>query len=146
MAYDSARGVTVVHGGWDEDNLTDMNDTWEWNGSQWTLVSTTGPGRCCGAMAYDSQRGVAVLFGGWDESNQTDTNDTWEWDGTTWTQVSTTGPAIRYSHKMAYDSARGVTCPGRCETRRESHSAGFSAFRISNSFANHRSIPRTTRR
>ncbi len=105
MAYDSARGVTVLYGG-------DLGDTWEWNGAigSWTQRSTTGPEPRSGhAMAYDSARGVTVLFGGGPSGGYL--ADTWEWDGTTgiWTQRSTTGPSPRRYHAMVYDGARGVT-------------------------------------
>ena len=40
MAYDSQRGVTVLFGG---DNGSNLGDTWEWNGSTWTQLSTKGP-------------------------------------------------------------------------------------------------------
>ena len=106
MAYDSQRGVTVLFGGY---SFGFHNDTWEWDGSSWTQVATTGPwARRDHAMAYDSLRGVTVLFGGQD-SNFNRLGDTWEWDGTTWTQVANTtaGPSPRRGHAMAYDSQRG---------------------------------------
>ena len=34
MAYDSARGVTVLFGG--HDTRDRLNDTWEWDGTNWT--------------------------------------------------------------------------------------------------------------
>ena len=36
MAYDSARGKTVLFGGWDGHRAT---DTWEWNGQRWAEVT-----------------------------------------------------------------------------------------------------------
>jgi len=98
MAYDSARRVTVLFGGYCN------GDTWELDGTTWTQRAVSGPtGRAGHAMAYDAARGVTVLFGGCGNG------DTWEWDGTTWTQRSTTGPSPRWLHAMAYDSTRGVT-------------------------------------
>jgi len=35
LSYDSARGVTVLFGGYDD---SDFNDTWEWNGENWEKV------------------------------------------------------------------------------------------------------------
>jgi len=53
-----------------------LGDTWEWNGSSWTQVATTGPSaRWEHAMAYDSLRGRIVLFAGFNTLD-----DTWEWD------------------------------------------------------------------
>lgn len=106
MAYDSQRGRTVLFGGYDgPPSLIFNRDTWEWDGSTWTLMATTGPpGRISHAMAYDSQRGRTVLFGG-----DPITSDTWEWNGSTWTLMATTGPSARRTHAMAYDSHRGRT-------------------------------------
>jgi len=106
MAYDSAREVVVLFGGYDYSS-GDRNDTWEWEGTTWTQVADSGPSpRRNHAMAYDSARGVTVLFGGYDDWDYH--NDTWEWDGATWTQVADSGPSGRHGHAMAYDSARGV--------------------------------------
>ena len=76
MIYDSARGVTVLFGGWDGSY---KGDTWEWEGTTWTLLSEVGPpGRLYSAMAYDSARAVTVLFGGAAEPLLRTANDTWE--------------------------------------------------------------------
>jgi len=107
MAYDSARGVTVLFGGYDGAN---DGETWEWNGATWTLRATSGPSpRFEHSLAYDSARGVTVLFGGFNSSSGSNFGDTWEWDGTTWTLRATGGPSPRAGHALAYDSARGVT-------------------------------------
>jgi hypothetical protein len=110
MAYDSARQRVVLFGGGSNGSL---RDTWEWDGATWIQVPTTGPSaRYSHAMAYDSARGRVVLFGGYgrrDDGNYARFGDTWEWDGDNWIQVSTSGPSARYSHAMAYDSARGRT-------------------------------------
>ena len=72
MAHDSQRGRTVMFGGY---NSTFLGDTWEWNGSSWTRVSSTGPSaRYDHAMAYDTQRGVTVMFGG---NNSGNIGNTW---------------------------------------------------------------------
>lgn len=109
MAYDSARGVVVLFGGegWDGH----LDDTWEWNGTNWTQLSPPNrpSARSVHAMAYDSARGVVVLFGGLDGSG-THRDDTWEWDGTNWMQRGPASqPPARAGHAMAYDSAREVT-------------------------------------
>jgi hypothetical protein len=109
MAYDSARGVTVLFGGYGSDNVV-LGGTWEWDGTQWTDVTPTinpsdreGP-----AMAYDSARGLTVLFGGFGSNNDF-LGDTWEWDGTQWTVATTGSPSNRWHPGVAYDSARGAT-------------------------------------
>ncbi|NLX12424.1 MAG: hypothetical protein GXY44_02055 [Phycisphaerales bacterium] len=107
-AYDSARGVTVLFGGYKSPDW--YNDTWESDGTGWTLrtpANIPSP-RSNHAMVYDSARGVVVLFGGKTASGQS--NETWEWDGTDWTlRTASVKPEARGFHAMAYDSARGVT-------------------------------------
>jgi uncharacterized protein (TIGR03437 family) len=110
MAYDSTRGQVVLFGGNGAPSLFGpgyLNDTWVWDGSNWTKKSppTSPPARFAHAMAYDSARGQVVLFGG------TSANlfaDTWVWDGANWTQKSLlSSPPVRTFGAMAYDSAHG---------------------------------------
>jgi hypothetical protein len=110
MAYDSARGVTVLFGG-DGTGRERLNDTWEYNGVDWTQVQPAGspPGRVNiqDAMVFDSQRNRTVLFGGLSASGYL--NDTWEYNGSTWTQRSpAVSPPARDSHAMVYDPLRHV--------------------------------------
>lgn len=80
VAYDEARGVTVLFGGQAADGTT-YSDTWEWDDSSWTASGVSGPApHAVGAMVYDAARRVTVLVGGKNAS------DTWEYDGSTWTQ------------------------------------------------------------
>src|SRR5262249_16298554 len=59
MANDSARGVTVLFGGEAENGPYFCGDTWEWNGTSWTLRAIDGPSpRREHAMVYDAARGV----------------------------------------------------------------------------------------
>jgi hypothetical protein len=111
MAYDSARGVAVLFGGCCDEQGQDLNQTWEWDGTTWSLAAppVSPPGRERSALAYDSDRGATVLFGGADMSGAV-LDDTWEWNGTTWTAVTpAASPAARASHAMVYDQKRGVT-------------------------------------
>ena len=74
MAYDSARGVTVMFGG---ASPSFNNETWEWDGTHWTMRTNTGPSPHSGAaMVYDSVRNVTVLFGGDGSSGYN--GETWE--------------------------------------------------------------------
>ena len=107
MAFDSARGVTVLYGGILR-NGTRSAETWEWNGSSWTQRVVSGPGaRDRHAMAFDSVRNVTVLFSGYRDGGWN--SDTWEWNGTEWTYRTNSGPSPRIGHAMTFDSARGVT-------------------------------------
>jgi hypothetical protein len=104
VTYDTERDVLVLTGGL-QGRARRMDDTWEWDGRQWTLRSEEGPvGREGAGIAYDSARGRVVLFGGSDGS--TIFQDTWEWDGQTWEQVSHEGPSPRFPAEMVYDEAQ----------------------------------------
>lgn len=85
-----------------------FNDTWEWDGENWTQYEDIGPvTRSWHGIAYDNKRQRTVLFGG--SAGNLNLNDTWEWDGENWTQVADSGPAARGGHAMAYDSLRSST-------------------------------------
>jgi hypothetical protein len=105
MAYDASRGQVVLFGG-DFDSAS-VNDTWTWNGTDWTerAPAHSPPARQAMGMAYDAARGQIVLFGGFDNSGVL--GDTWTWDGTDWTEPA---PAhslpARYAMGMAYDAGR----------------------------------------
>lgn len=107
MAYDAARAETVLFGG-GNDSSDLCNETWAWDGEEWTQHETTvapSPRRRHN-MTYDAARNVVVLFGGYSGSNR---NDTWEWDGTAWHQkFPTTVPSSRHSFAMAYDPVNQV--------------------------------------
>jgi hypothetical protein len=110
-AFDSARGRMVIYGGLD--NLAfpiASADTWEFDGSNWALVTTaTGPGpREAVAMCYDTTNRRTLMFGGLDPQVG-GFADTWAFDGTTWTRLATNGsPSARTGAEMVFDSARGV--------------------------------------
>lgn len=112
MAYDAARGVTVLFGGFA--GASASNETWEFDGTSWQLVAMNGPAaRYLHAMTYDESRGVTVLFGGRDAGGSS-LGDTWEWNGLFWLPRTLPGdgkpaPAARNYHAMAFDAARGVT-------------------------------------
>lgn len=110
MAYDAARRKVVLFGGSNRDLGLVFNDTWTWNGAEWSLElpETSPPPRSSAAMAHDPLRAQTVLFGGYNEQTQY-TNDTWVWDGYTWTERSAADPpAPRAAPSMTYDAALGA--------------------------------------
>lgn len=130
VAYDEARGVTVLFGGHlCPDTLcvpggpggtpVGYNDTWEWDGTAWTeRIAASAPSpRSHHAMAYDSVRQRVVMFGGRDPAvggTAVEAN-VWEWDGATWTaRVTSPDPVIakrpvgRWDHGLAFDRARNI--------------------------------------
>jgi hypothetical protein len=110
MAYDEARHVSVLFGGYSQIYNTEYADTWEWNGAAWASRQVSGPqSRSFHFMAYDPDRHVVVLFGGEHQATNALLGDTWEWDGTAWTQRQVPGPPARAGHRMVYDRQRHVT-------------------------------------
>ncbi len=105
MAFDSARGFSLLFGGKMNDRF--RNDLWGWDGNQWTLFTpdTLPPPRSEHAIAFDPGRGKLVLFGG---ANETELlGDTWEWDGNDWTEIITgNSPPARVNFNMVYDANR----------------------------------------
>lgn len=104
LVFDTARGVSVLFGGWDGSQR--RNDTWEWNGAIWNPINTANaPSPRDGhAMAYDVLRQVMVCTAGYVGGSET-----WEYDGTDWTQVVTPNTHGMGPHRpMTYDLARGV--------------------------------------
>ena len=107
MAYDSQRHVVVLFGGWN--GATDLDETWEFNGTAWSQKTPTNKptARDSAAMAYDPIRQKVVLFGGYTSQAEA---DTWLWDGTNWTSPPTVGvpPAARYGAAATWDGVGSV--------------------------------------
>ncbi len=115
MAYDAARGRTVLFGGYNA-TAAPLGDFWAFNGTGWQQLGGTVPAPRWGhSMVYDSRRERMVLFGGFQPSpgnpipDAIGFGDTWEYDGFGWTQVATTGPSPRGDFGMAYDPIRQRT-------------------------------------
>jgi hypothetical protein len=111
MAYDSQHNQVVLFGGIDSSN-TELNETWVWDGTNWTNVTPANPSnspsvRFGFSMVYDSTHHEVVLFGGQGCCSQL--NDTWLWDGLNWANVTPSNPADSPSAReypaMAFDSA-----------------------------------------
>ncbi|HKW59060.1 MAG TPA: choice-of-anchor D domain-containing protein [Candidatus Dormibacteraeota bacterium] len=109
MAFDSARGVSVLFGGSTPTAVS--SDTWEWDGTSWTKrnLATSPPPMVWAAMVYDAARGRMVLFGAFNQFGVW-LSETWEYDGTTWTQAHpANSPSPRRGPGMAFDSIRNKT-------------------------------------
>ena len=109
MVFDERRGRTVLFGGMGSAPRgtppPGLDDTWEFDGTQWVQLQVQGPGRRHGAGAtYDSQRGLVLMFGGHDGTRMR--NDLWAFDGTSWRLLFEGGPSPRAMGALAYDAAR----------------------------------------
>lgn len=111
MAYDANRKRIVLFGGLATDQASSaLDDTWEWDGSDWAEVATTAspsPRGVHGAMAYDSVHQNIVIRGGGSAPGQPVFGDTWTYDGTTWTEITGQGPSARVAPAIAFDEAAG---------------------------------------
>ena len=100
LAYDVARGVTVLYGGGGLYVTPAVFDTWEWDGSRWTQrYPAASPMVFAPLLAHDVRRARTVLTNG---------AETWEWDGNSWQKATPVrNPPQRRYGAMAYDAARG---------------------------------------
>ncbi|MGE0143422.1 MAG: hypothetical protein AB7I19_10450 [Planctomycetota bacterium] len=109
MVYDFVNDRTVLFGGFDS-SRTMLNDTWYWDGAQWTQDTSLGRplGRSDAAMTYDLLRSRVILFGG-QQLGVGILDDTWEHDGRQWVSLSpsTVIPAPN-APLMTYDIVRRV--------------------------------------
>jgi hypothetical protein len=111
MAYDRARDRLVMFGG-DDKGKNHLDDTWEFDGYEWTQISPAnapiGRVNISQAMNYDIQREKTVLFGG--KANFGRLDDTWEYDGADWIEITVPNPPPeRDGHALAYDEDRNLT-------------------------------------
>jgi Kelch motif len=147
MAFDSARGVSVMFGGGIDTNFSFHfpvvdDDVWEHNGARWRIADTQFAGikptaRQDAVLVYDEDNAVSVMFGGTsagacDAVTGGASDDivycpsfVWLWDGAAWTRVDPAGaePSPRRRHAMAFDRTRGVVvlfggaAEGSCDGR-----------------------------
>lgn len=114
MTFHPSRQTVLMFGGIPAPGTTATNAMWEWDGNQWTQVTSAHhpPIRYSHGQAFDESRGVLVVFGGRSSSSSSATfyDDLWEWDGNDWLQRSPPAgdpsPGIRVEHTMAYDDVR----------------------------------------
>ncbi|HET9155829.1 MAG TPA: hypothetical protein VFN91_04130 [Myxococcaceae bacterium] len=111
--FDARRGRVVLFGGWrwGERGRERLGDTWEFDGTRWEQVSSSGPEVRSGlALAFDTRRGATVLVGG--SAGRAPLADAWEWRGSRW-EGPFAGPGARFNPSLAEDARRGeLVCFG----------------------------------
>jgi hypothetical protein len=115
LEYDSHNGRLLLFGGaasYPFDSATFRNDVWEWNGSVWSELVTSGTrpsARAAASTAFDSTRGRLVVFGGETVAGKSD--ELFELDGDAWVEpvVATPSPTARSVAGAAFDLHRGTT-------------------------------------
>jgi hypothetical protein len=103
MAWDTTRRRVVLFGGYRDGGY--QNDHWEWDGSRWTEVpSSGGPvARPAWSAAYDERRQRLVLYGASGFSPEL-----WEWDGTQWWSPFASPEPPNEDGPIVYDREAGV--------------------------------------
>lgn len=118
MVYDSAREVVVLYGGLEAQfSPTPLNDTREWDGTDWTQIEVpnTPPARTPHHnLAYDPTTQQVLLFGGGTQPSQPIFGDLWSYDGTTWTMEDAgSGPVDRIAACVDWmEGASGLVVAG----------------------------------
>jgi len=80
----------VFHGGHDGTTIT--TETWAFDGTNWTLLSSIGPDRHTHSLDYRPTSNDLILYGGVSNASSAKMDETWSFDlGTlTWSQITTT--------------------------------------------------------
>lgn len=112
LAHDPRTGTTVLAGGNACIGTETCNDSWLWDGSGWTSVTSANPPPDCqyGGLEFDSAAGTARLVGGRMPGAKWCTND-WEFDfaSRSWSEGSeilTAGDAARPRPRRGLASAQ----------------------------------------
>jgi hypothetical protein len=108
LTFDSARGATVLFGGFVAGQSQADRSTFEWDGTDWRQVvtATTPSAAVFPAATFFAAHGLTVLVGGTGVASQAPA--TWLYDGVDW-QAGPPAPAGflgRQGHSLAYDAMR----------------------------------------
>jgi hypothetical protein len=111
LVYDQTLKKIVLFGGYDNANFKD--DTWTWDGANWTEVKKNKPpNRSLHAMWYDPLAKKTIIYGGIgreDIDHRVERfKDMWSFNGTGWTKLNVTNtPGERLGPQYAVDPATG---------------------------------------
>jgi hypothetical protein len=89
IAYDRARGRTVLFGGFSTATVTELHDIWEWDGAAWTQVSDGPADLVARGLAFDAKAAALYLIGVPLAGGSAVLE---RWDGATLTPVDDAGP------------------------------------------------------
>jgi hypothetical protein len=114
MVYDPKLKKTVLFGGFNNNNY--RNDTWTWNGTEWTELKVDNddrpPHRGQMAMWYDPLQGKIILYGGIGRGSVNERvtrySDMWSFSGTGWTKLNVAEtPGGRFGPQVAVNPVSG---------------------------------------
>ncbi|HYR27907.1 MAG TPA: hypothetical protein VEU30_05545, partial [Thermoanaerobaculia bacterium] len=113
LVYDDNIKKVVLFGGYDVATQNFKDDTWTWDGANWTEVrNNKPPNRALHAMWYDPLQKRTILYGGIGREsieNHVDRfSDMWAFNGTGWTKLTIANtPGPRLGPQYAVDPATG---------------------------------------
>jgi hypothetical protein len=92
-------GTAVLFGG-EKRDLSDLNDTWTFDGYTWTLVPFPNPPPAASEDMWSMAAlgHEVVLFGGYDAATKWALNETWVFDGSVWRMLQVPNPPPPRSH------------------------------------------------
>ncbi|MCI4350491.1 MAG: PKD domain-containing protein [Thermoplasmata archaeon] len=110
MTWDAADNYVLLFGG--RNTSTDFNDTWTFNGTNWTKINTTvaPPPMTSGRIAYDVADGFVWMYGGYSimPGAPSKYNATWTYKAGLWSNITanvTGAPVDPHTvNYAAYDS------------------------------------------
>jgi len=111
MVFDENIKKTVLFGGFDGTNY--RNDTWTWDGTNWTEVKKNKPtNRALMAMWYDPLQKKTIIYAGLGrgsiDERITRYSDMYAFDGTSWSKLNVaTTPGERFGPQIAVDARTG---------------------------------------
>jgi len=111
MVYDETLKKTVLFGGFDGTNY--RNDTWTWDGTDWTEVKKDRPtNRGVFSMWYDPLQKKTIIYGGLGrgsiDERITRYSDMYSFNGTGWSKLNvSTTPGARFGAQIAVDPRNG---------------------------------------
>ena len=106
FVFDPMRGVSVAFGGDDVDSTQVFGDTWEWNGTSWTMrADAPSIARTNHGSTFDVATQRVVSTGGVGADGAT-SNEVLSWSGTAWQILSTSTLPRRSAHMLAADTDR----------------------------------------
>ncbi len=108
MVGDAADHEVVLFGGAYNTGGSTLNDTWTYQGDDWSQVPTAvAPApRFSMTMSYDPIDQYVLLFSGWSPSQPLSFGDSWTFANGTWTNITTAyGPIPRNYAAMVFDPA-----------------------------------------
>jgi hypothetical protein len=115
MVYDQHLKKAVLFGGYAATNNTFRDDTWTWDGTDWTQVTKDPPpSRELPSMWYDPILQKTVIFGGLGRLTVNDKvnryRDMWVFDGVSWVEIQAANiPSPRFGAATAVDPNSGNT-------------------------------------